>query len=426
MIVASALLPAYLWASGRSRGLPVFPLHALAFVWTYALPLVAGQEEIALYETDEIVFAAITVSLYAIAGTIAWYIASRLGRDRARYLVLPEGRGYALLVGSLLVGGVFIMLIFGGLLQFEPGVFGILRSSIIAFASIAFFVLSVRMGRGELVRGQKALFVAAASFFIIMQMSNFFLIGSIISVASALIGYTVGRRRVPWIAIVAALAIFGFLHAGKGEMRERYWTAGGNTVPPIELPIVFAEWIGAGMRELTSAETGLGHQPIYERVSLMHLLLFVQRASPDQVPYLDGATYAIIPRLLVPRIIDPDKPDSHQGTAMLNVEYGIQSQQDTETTVIGWGLLNEGFANFGLGGVVGLGFLIGLVFGVVGSLTAGAPIMSFENLVGVTFAAMAIQSEFTMAVFATALFQSLVALTLLLPFLTRRVATGAE
>ena len=137
-----------------------------------------------------------------------------------------------------------------------------------------------------------------------------------------------------------------------------------------------------------------------------------------------GATYTIIPRLLVPRILDPDKPHSHQGTAMLNINYGLQSLEETEGTTIGWGLLNEAYANFGLAGVIAIACLLGALFGFIGRLSAGAPLMSFENMVGVTFAVIAIQAEFTMAVFATVLFQSLMVLLLVLPFLEKRPAGG--
>jgi hypothetical protein len=140
---------------------------------------------------------------------------------------------------------------------------------------------------------------------------------------------------------------------------------------------------------------------------------------------LGGATYTIIPRLLVPRLFDPDKPDSHQGTSMLNVQFGLQSEEDTQGTTIGWGLLNEAYGNFGIAGVALIGGVLGLLFAFVGRLTAGAPVMSLENMIGVTFAAISIQSEFTMAIFATVLFQSLVVLVLVVPFLEKRRADPA-
>ena len=39
LITAAALLPSYLWCSGRAQGMPIFPFFALTYIWTYALPL---------------------------------------------------------------------------------------------------------------------------------------------------------------------------------------------------------------------------------------------------------------------------------------------------------------------------------------------------------------------------------------------------
>ena len=52
--------------------------------------------------------------------------------------------------------------------------------------------------------------------------------------------------------------------------------------------------------------------------------------------------------------------------------------------------------------------------------------MSLSGMVGITFCAIAIQSEFTMAVFATVVFQSMVVLTLVIPLLEQRFAADEE
>jgi hypothetical protein len=123
---------------------------------------------------------------------------------------------------------------------------------------------------------------------------------------------------------------------------------------------------------------------------------------------------------LIPRFLNPDKPSPHTSIKILNLHYGFQTEQGTSHTSIAWGLLNEAYAYFGLMGIIGVAFFIGLLFGLVGRWTAGAPIMSLENLVGVTFITLAIQMESTMAVMASVLFQSLIILILVLPLLVRR------
>jgi len=423
VIATLALLPGYLWADGRVPGLPVLPLHTLMLLWTFALPLIAGHPEIANYDSEDIQFATLCIAVYAASATAIWlFVATRPIGKRAYHYVLPENRGFTFLVAAIYAGGLFIGAAVSHAFDVSPGVFGLLRSSILAFASIALFILSARMGRGDLNWMQRSMFILGMAFYVTIQLTTVFLVGAVVSVASALIGYTIGRGRVPWFTVLAALLLFAFLHNGKGEMRERYWAGGSHTVKIHELPEFFVDWFVAGASQLRRPDPGTARVPFYERLSLMHILLFVQRNAPDNVPFLEGATYTIVPRLLVPRILDPGKPSSHQGTTMLNVHFGIQSVEDTERTTVGWGLLNEGYANFGLAGVAGVGAFLGLLFGLVGRLTAGAPVMSLEGMIGITFCAIAIQAEFTMAVFATVLFQSLIALVLVLPLLERRRA----
>ena len=422
-IATAALLPAFLWTGGGVPGLPIVPIHTVAFVWTHALPVIAGGLEVGAYDADEIMFASFCMVIYCVLATIVWIlIANRAVKVRASYYVLASDWGFTFFIVAIGIGGFLVAAMVNGWIYFamDPGIFGLLRSSVLAFASIGMFLLSLRLARGEMHLLQRVAFLTVAAFFLIAQITTLYLIGAMISLASAAIGYTIGRGRVPWAAMAAALLFFGFLHAGKGDMRDNYWANDAPTLTLSEVPTFFADWIAAGTRESTTSDDEAGSSPISERLDLMHLLLLVQRRSPDAVPYLGGETYRFIPGLLIPRIFDADKPPSNLGTSILSVRYGVQSQEDTESTSVAWGLTNEAYANFGLAGMAGLGVLIGLLFGFFGRLTAGVPVMSVESMAGVTVAALAIQSEFTMGVFITVLFQSLVVLLLLVPFLDKR------
>jgi hypothetical protein len=423
VIATVSLIPAFLWASGFVPGLPVLPVHVLTLLWTYALPLTTGHPGVAFYGTEDYLIATACVTLYAAVATSAWaLIATRRSAPRQRWYVIPEGGGFVFLVASILFAGIFVLLALAQVLPIDPGLFSVIRASILALSTIAMFVLSVRMARDELGPWQKTLFLVATAFYIVMQIATIFLVGAIIGAATALIGYTIGKGRVPWATILATLLLFGFLHNGKSEMRDRYWSSDAQPIALHELPVFFGQWIAAGARAMRGSEEEFQSQTIFERVSLMHLLLFAQRNSPDVIPFLQGDTYVVVPRMLIPRIFDPEKPHSHLGTAILNVHYGIQSEEDTERTTVGWGLLNEGFANFGIAGVAAISALIGVLFGLIGRLTALAPVMSLENMIGVTFAVIALQSEFTMGVFATVTLQSLAVLLIMAPVLRQRFA----
>jgi len=286
---------------------------------------------------------------------------------------------------------------------------------------IAMFILAYQMGRREFSRFKTVIFISSAVFSVIIQLTTLYLIGAMASTAIALAGYALGRQRIPWTGILISIMVFSLLQAGKQEIRERYSFWSSRPISLIEIPDLLMEWTEIGVSGLFSMKVEKeAPNPIYERVALIHILLFVERASPHDIPYLEGATYEIIPLVLIPRFLNPDKPSPHTSIKILNLHYGFQTEQGTSHTSIAWGLLNEAYANFGLMGIIGVAFFIGLLFGLVGRWTAGAPIMSLENLVGVTFITLAIQMESTMAVMASVLFQSLIILILVLPLLVRR------
>ena len=77
----------------------------------------------------------------------------------------------------------------------------------------------------------------------------------------------------------------------------------------------------------------------------------------------------------VPRFIEADKPASQVGMDLLNIRYGLLTAEGTATTAIGWGLVAEAYANFGLAGVAAIGIFMGILFGYAGRLSAGAPVI---------------------------------------------------
>jgi hypothetical protein len=141
------------------------------------------------------------------------------------------------------------------------------------------------------------------------------------------------------------------------------------------------------------------------------MLLLVQKKSPDEVPFLNGLTYAPIPRLLIPRIIDDQKGISHVGNVLLTVNYGVQTIEQTAHTSIAWGLVPEAYANFGYLGVAGLAVLLGLFYGYVTNLSAGVPMTSLRFVLGLLIMGAATKAD-TMGVFVSSQFQGIVGVSL--------------
>jgi hypothetical protein len=411
LVAAGSLVPVYLWCAGHVGGVPLFPLFSLTYLWTYAYPLASGNPEVESFESALTLSAGLTVAAALLVGAFAWYIVLNCPyRLPARIREMQHGKGDWLLI-AMIFGAALLTAMVNAHMHgiFSEGIFGIVRSSLLGLSAVGMFALAYRLGRGELERRKQISFVTCFVAFLIAQMATLLLVSGLAAVALFAVGYAVGAGRIPWKWLVPFLAVFALLHVGKGEMREHYWYP-PQAIQPWQYPAFFAEWLDHGVHKLVNPDPSEPAASLYERVGLVHLLLRVLDEAPERTPYLMGETYAVIPELLVPRLFNPDKPSSHEGTTILNVHYGLQTREDTLTTTIGWGLLNEAVANFGPAGSVLFGLVTGVLFGWITRVTSGASLLSLRMLVAITFMAFAIQSEFTAGVYVTALFQSLVAL----------------
>jgi hypothetical protein len=142
------------------------------------------------------------------------------------------------------------------------------------------------------------------------------------------------------------------------------------------------------------------------------------------VSLLHGATYELIPPLLVPRILNPDKPRSHQGQVLLNVHFGRQDLNSTFDTYIAWGLLPEAYGNFGeYAGSLCIGIFLGVCFAWVEMFTARKLVISMEGFLSLSLMLNLMNSfEMVSSVFVTSTFQSfLIIVVVCLPFVRRTV-----
>src|SRR4051812_20805886 len=62
LILATALLPAWLWVNGKAKGLPVYPLYCLSFIWTYSIPLISDHPIVTLFPETYHLYGAVCIS----------------------------------------------------------------------------------------------------------------------------------------------------------------------------------------------------------------------------------------------------------------------------------------------------------------------------------------------------------------------------
>ena len=180
-------------------------------------------------------------------------------------------------------------------------------------------------------------------------------------------------------------------------------------VSALEMPEVMVEWVGVGLTKIFSGEE---YVSAVDRASLFSMLLRVQRLVPDYLPFLNGASYAVLPQMLVPRFLNPNKINSQAAMTMLNVQAGVQTPEDAEKTSIGWGLIPEAYFNFGYLGVIGIGLLFGFFCGFLERWTVGAQLFSLPCLVTVAALMQLIDVELDLAGLVTATFQSIASVSI--------------
>jgi hypothetical protein len=430
MIAFASILPTILWIRAGAKGVPSFAMYALTHLWTFALPLVQDHPIVRLFPPEAQLVGGASVAGFLLIATVIWHrVASRKSKPPTHCLMLREYATDVLALLALTMSVIFEASILGGWLRLPPGVYPVLRAIAIAVNALSGFVLSYRLGAKSLGGMESLAFKAIIACLILVLLPSLLLVNAMSVLAILFIGYTLGARRIPWIICLATIAVFFVLHAGKAEMRTRYWKDDEDPViqPTSYIPFI-GEWAKTSLEMLlfirSSGDTEV--QSLFERAGLMHLLLLIQYMTPDVVPYLDGATYTLIPELLVPRFFNPDKIRSHEGTYLLDIHYGLQTEEATEKTTIGFGLLNEAYANFGQFGLVLLAAVVGAFYGTIERWARDMPVLSLRSLFAVLVASYAYQSEFTAGVYVAGLFQSSIALLILAGWLVRPVALSTD
>ena len=435
VITASALLPAALWCHGRAYGLPLYPIFTLGTIGTFALPLIAHHPLVMEYGPRERAYAALTIAATNLVGTAPWYLITRRpSLLRHSCYELRKNLIPRFFQGLLLVSTVFNLEQLALTERLDAPIFSILRAAIIALSNIALFITAYQWGCGRLSRLDQTICGFLTAALIVSTLPSGLMVNALSYGLMALIGYALGRGRVPWLPLVALGATALFLQAGKEDLRDKYWfSVDAAPIGVTDYPDLLADWVDFSFSELrepsspTQTDAEGASQSLVGRASLMQLFLRIQEMSPDPVPYLHGATYSIIPRLLVPRALDADKKRAHLGTYLLAIDYGLQNSEDTLTTTIGFGLVNEAMANFGYPGCLGLGVGLGLFYGMVARLSAGYPLLSLRTMLAILVLSLSFQNEFCASVYATTLFQGTCVVLALTPLAVRRpCATGLQ
>lgn len=426
-IIALAVFPSYLWSQGKAHGLPLVPIACLADVLWFGLPIMTSRGITELYSPEQVTKAALTEILFLASMIATWRLmdSKPAKRPRAPLVIAPlmkatEYRGPLWLL-VFAVGTAHQVANTAGALdalyaRLPAGTFSLVRAFVISSTTLSAFILGMQVSRPGSV-GLKVAFWSLFWLHFLALSASLILASTLTLVLATWAGRLLGSGRIPWVSLVAILLAFQVLHSGKSEMRDRYWSLESGQfvgIAPTDYPSYFMEWASLGLRSTPVLREDAADTSLLSRATLVQMLLYAQERAPETVPYLDGATIAIIPKLFVPRVFWPEKPRTHEGQVMLNVHFGRQDLESAQRTYINWGMLAEAYANFGMVGPVLLGIALGALLTATTRASAQAPVASLRFLLSAVFmTGCATATTSALSIWTVAMFQATVAVTIL-------------
>lgn len=425
IIAFAALYPSYLWCTDYVKGLPLFPLLALNYLLTHSFPLVSDNADVLKYSPLEHLISSLAVLVFLGAATISWTFYVQKSHDSpARLRKFSKRQIFPFFIIALIAGIIYQMATLSGYIWVVlpyPGVIAAIRSITHSLNSLAVIILGYSMGSKILNRLQTKIFILILAILVFVTGASLYLGTTGFYIVFACMGWILATKKIPWRLLLISILIVAFLHLGKGRTRIYYWKYRGAGVLPTEYTQVYKYWIRNSIEAIqkptvnSELENNFEEEEksILERSAVVNMLLKVQADTGKEKPYLWGETYSIIPQLLIPRFLDEDKIRGAEANHMLSIHYGLQSYRQTLKTSIGWGLLQEAYANYGWLGCLGLGVFIGNLYGWITRWSMNVSSLSFRFLVALIFMTLAFKGEITMGIFVAVIFKGFVILWLI-------------
>lgn len=416
-ICLMGIRPILRWLQRNDQAYPLLEVLLLTMVPFYAVPLLTEHEAVAAYPESVLTQAAWLVLLFQIACALGgrwadgpanspapgavWWTDELIAEKNLRFT------GYTLMLTT-------VYLFISNFTQLIPSeLVGTLRAVFFGIGIISGFIQARLWGSGLLHRSQQTALVVNIVLQILLANLGLLLVTGLIILLLVLVGYFSTARRVPLVVCVIALPLFAVLHSGKHKMREIYWGDQGRAVGLAEVPAFYEQWINYGLEsgiKIAGREDSSGHSSLFERASLFQIVCYTMDTVPARSSFLEGETYSYILPQVVPRFLWPGKPSPNDSVKLLSVKLGLLTEQEAETTSIGYGLLAESYANFGYYGSVILAMLLGFVARKIARTTAACSTLSVGGIFRILCLAWALNTETTLAVWLSSLYQACIAI----------------
>lgn len=181
---------------------------------------------------------------------------------------------------------------------------------------------------GRLAVRHRLVLVVATTLFVLAGLGNGALYLSAIPGLLVLALWVGHRRRVPFIALFAAIIVLVTLNISKSDFRQDTLYSDRLSGSTTALGL---NWIQRTADDLTRT-TDIEIQNSANRFANSDLLGYVATWAPERFAYSGFATYTRIPALFVPRILLPSK-GSFNASNEFGRQYELISQSDRNTAV---------------------------------------------------------------------------------------------
>jgi hypothetical protein len=400
--------PMLKWLRTQPYPFPAFETFMLTAITAYAMPLLTDHVAVLRYPPAVVLTSLGGVVLFQACALVA-FSRTRAIEQKTRFWTEPIFNRdiHMWLHWGLWINTLYIYLhTFTSWIPYD--IDSVLRAIFFGIGTASSFLLGRSWGNDELNSRAKFSVVASLAIGAVIQISSLYLINTISSVLVFFLAYISAGKRIPFVPLLCLFVVLTVLHNGKAQMREKYWQEGAPAVQVTDLPDFFKEWVDYGLDPFIETQTTTTKRGLLERASLLHMMCLVVNETDKGVPLLGGESYSYVLPMLVPRFFWPEKPSGQLAVSRLSIHYGLQSEESSRNTSIGFGVLVESYANFGMLGLAALGLLIGFFAKIITTWTRTSPLMSSGGLVMILLMAWALQIELIMAGWVSSLFQACV------------------
>lgn len=408
MIIAS-VWPLTRWIRSQDESYPLVETLLMMTVPFYLMPLINEHRALSVYPEAVVAKATLCVLCFQVAVIFGSMIPHRRERRFGpgwTAPLLPDDRLQLLSLGLFVNTAWLFIATFTRIVP--PSLVGSFRALFIGIGLISAFTVARLWALGYLKPGMRLWVAVNLLAQVSMIAVSLLLIQALVLLAVTLLGYFSAVRRAPWLVVAAALALFTVLHNGKSDMRRQFWDEGRPPPTVLQLPEFYTEWFEVGL-EAMGRDQEQSAMLLFDRASLLQIVAYVVDRVPERQDYLGGATYGAIPAQVVPRFLWPDKPSPNDSVKMLSVGLGLLSARAAESTSIGFGMIAESYANFGLLGAAMVGLAIGWVMQYVSIITTGSSTFSVLGLLRILCLAWCLSAEVTLVVWLSSFYQACIA-----------------